>query len=68
MERIAIVDFFDDQESVALRHSGDNPDAIYDAIAEAFEAEGFDTITLFERGDDEIAHIDADSLPTLFQM
>jgi hypothetical protein len=49
MERIAIVDFFDDRESVALRHTGTDPDSIYSDIESAFEAEGFDTITLFTR-------------------
>lgn len=65
MELIAIVDFFDDTESIALRHSGPDPDSIYADIQDAFEAEGFDTITLFELDDQAVQHLDTEKLVTL---
>jgi hypothetical protein len=49
MERIAIIDFFDERESVTIRHEGPDPDAIYADLEGAYEAEGFDTIILYTR-------------------
>ncbi len=72
MERIAIIDFFDDRESIAIRHTGTGPDEIYGEIQDTFEAEGFDTITLFTREEWAEAAAagwtDADALPTLMQL
>jgi hypothetical protein len=65
MERIAVVDFPDDRESVALWHTGPDPDTIYADIQSAFEAEGFDTITLFETSAAEVAHINLEGLAFL---
>lgn len=47
MDRIAVIDFFDDRESIAIRHTGIDPDTIYGDLEGVFEAEGFDSITLY---------------------
>lgn len=47
MEMIALVDFHGDRGSVAVRVQGGDADEIYATVEAAFEAEGFDTITLF---------------------
>jgi hypothetical protein len=72
MARSAVIDFFDDRESLAVRHIGPDPDAIYTDLDAAFESEGFDSITLFtveEWAEAAAAGWDTiESLPTLAQL
>lgn len=49
---IAIIDFFDEQDSVAYRIEAPGPDEAYETIADAFNHE-FETITFITPDDDE---------------
>lgn len=59
-EYIAIVDFFDEQDSAAFRIRAAGPDEAHDTIAKAIV--NFDTITLITPQDEEYTNIALDQI------